>query len=91
MGKFKEQISQYAHTDYADILQQMGEKADEREASALPVGVVTNVIVAALEAERPRTRYPVPRKRLTGWWLPRLLPDRWFDRLVARTLGIGNR
>lgn len=91
VGKFKAQISQYAHTDYADILQQMGEQADEREASALPVEVVTNVIVEALEAKRPSTRYPVPRKRLTGWWLPRWLPDRWFDRIVARTLGIGKR
>lgn len=91
VGKFKEQIGQYLHTDYGEILRQMGEKADEREASALPVERVTNVIIEALQAKRPRTRYAVPRKPLTGWWLPRLLPDRWFDRLVARTLKMDER
>jgi hypothetical protein len=28
----------------------------------------------------------IPRRWLSGWLLPRWLPDRWFDRLVARQL-----
>lgn len=91
VGKFKSQINQYAQTDYADILQEMAAAADERERSALQVAAVVDVIVQALETERPHTRYPIPRKRLTGWWLPRWLPDRWFDWLVARQLGLNRK
>lgn len=86
VGKFSEQIAQYMGTRYGPILQKVAQEAAEREDKALPVTAVTEVIREALESKRPRTRYPIPRKWLTGWLLPRWLPDRWFDRLVARQL-----
>lgn len=91
VGKFSEQIEKYLGTDYGRILQKVAEQAASREDSAMPVSRVTNVIVEAIEAPRPKTRYPVPRKRLTGWLLPRFLPDRVVDWMTARTLGIGKR
>ncbi|RMG89775.1 MAG: SDR family oxidoreductase [Chloroflexi bacterium] len=87
VGKFGEQITAYANTDYAPVLFALEKSVGSREASALPVERVTKVIVTALESKRPKTRYAIPRKRLTGWWLPRWLPDRWLDRLVGRQLG----
>jgi NAD(P)-dependent dehydrogenase (short-subunit alcohol dehydrogenase family) len=86
VGKFAEQIAQYADTDYGPILQKVVQKAAEREDKALPITAVTHVIRTALESKRPRTRYPIPRRWLSGWLLPRWLPDRWFDWLVAREL-----
>lgn len=86
VGKFAEQVAQYAETDYGALLAPLAEEVAERERSALPVAAVVEVIREAVESKRPQTRYPVPRKRLTGWWLPRLLPDRWLDWLVARQL-----
>jgi NAD(P)-dependent dehydrogenase (short-subunit alcohol dehydrogenase family) len=86
VGKFAEQIAPYMGTDYGPILQKVAQEAAEREYKALPVAVVTLLIRTALESKRPRTRYPLPRKWLTGWLLPRWLPDRWFDRLVAGQL-----
>ncbi|MBX3059166.1 MAG: SDR family oxidoreductase [Anaerolineae bacterium] len=91
IGKFAGQVERYMQTDYGRILQPLAAQVEKREQSALPVERVTAVILQALESEHPKTRYPIPRKRLTGWLLPRLLPDRWFDRLVARQLKIGNR
>lgn len=84
--KFAEQIAQYRDTDYGPILQKVGEQVEEREQTALPVDAVTRVIRTAIESKRPKTRYPIPRKRFSGWLLPRWLPDRWFDALVARQL-----
>lgn len=84
--KFAEQIERYQGTDYAPILQRIARQVDKREKSALPVDRVTRIIREAIESPRPKTRYPVPRKRLTGWLVPRLLPDRWFDALIARQL-----
>jgi NAD(P)-dependent dehydrogenase (short-subunit alcohol dehydrogenase family) len=86
VSKFAEQIAPYAETDYGPILQKVIQKAAEREDKALPVTAVTGVIRTALESKRPRTRYPIPRRWLSGWLLPRWLPDRWFDWLVARQL-----
>ncbi|MCL4265227.1 MAG: SDR family oxidoreductase [Anaerolineae bacterium] len=91
IGKFAGQVARYMETDYGRVLQPLAAQVEKREQSALPVERVTAVIRQALENEHPKTRYPIPRKRLTGWLLPRLLPDRWFDRLVARQLKMGKR
>lgn len=84
--KFAGQTAQYAHTPYGSILAKIDAQVDKRRASAIPVEVVSRTIRVALEAKRPKTRYALPRKRLTGWLLPRWLPDRWFDWLVGRQL-----
>ncbi len=88
IGKFSEQANKFAGTDYAGVLQKIEATLEGRERSAMPVERVTAVIRTALESPNPKTRYPVPRRWLTGWLLPRWLPDRWFDKLVARQLGL---
>lgn len=86
VGKFAAQIARYLQTDYGPVLDKLAQQVDKREQSALPVERVTSVILEAIESARPRARYVIPRKLLTGWLLPRWLPDRWFDALVARQL-----
>lgn len=44
---------------------------------------VAQTVRRALEAPHPRTRYTLPGNWLTGWILPRILPPRWLDRLIA--------
>lgn len=87
VGKFVEQIGRFRHTDYGEVLGKIEAAAAERNEKALDVTAVTRIIHHALETPKPRTRYPIPRRYLTGWLLPRWLPDRWFDYLVARQLG----
>lgn len=49
------------------------------------------VVLTALTAARPRTRYaPVPQP-LLNWVLPNLLPQRVIDRLIARRFGLTRR
>lgn len=86
IGKFAAQVGRYLETDYGRLLQPLAATVAKRESSALPVERVTAVLLHALESSRPKTRYPIPRKKVTGWLLPRWLPDRWLDRLVARQL-----
>ena len=86
IAKFAEQVAQFADTDYGPMLAKIEENIAERERSALPLERVTAVIRTALESPKSKTRYPIPRKWLTGWLLPRWLPDRWLDKLVARQL-----
>ena len=57
-------------------------------AAALPATRVAAVVEHALVTPRPRARYAVVRNRLVDWWLPRRLPERLIDRIIARRLGL---
>lgn len=86
--KYKEQIAQYAATDYSEMVAGLEQQFAERERTGLPVEKVVKAICKAIETEEPKTRYAIPRKFLTGWLIPRWLPDRWLDRFVANRLGL---
>ena len=77
---------QFDDTDYGPILRRLLEELPKRTESALPATAVSRVIRRALTARRPRARYAIPDQRLLGWLLPRWLPDRWLDRLIAAGL-----
>jgi len=81
-------LSRYNQTDYVGILRRLHRDLEGQKEDALPVSAVTNVIRAALTKKRPKTRYVVPNSRLTRWWAPRLLPDRWLDFVVRKALQI---
>jgi NAD(P)-dependent dehydrogenase (short-subunit alcohol dehydrogenase family) len=55
---------------------------------AAPVDKVTAAIVAAVTAERPRTRYVVGADARGQLLLKAALPDRAYDALVARVTGV---
>ncbi len=52
----------------------------------LPAEAVARVIVKASESERPRPRYPVGIMARAYIALRRVLPDRWLDAQMRRTL-----
>jgi len=89
--KFADRIRRYKKTDYGPMFAGLEKQLAERETTGLPVEKVVDVIVEAVESEHPKTRYPIPRKWLTSWILPRFLPDRWLDRLVRGQLGLDNQ
>jgi short-subunit dehydrogenase len=86
--KFADRIRRYEETDYSPMFASLQAQLAERETTGLPVEKVVAVIVQAVDSEHPKTRYPVPRKWLTSWIIPRFLPDRWLDRLVRGQLGL---
>lgn len=88
ISKFGEQIGRYAQTGYAPYLPRVAQVIAKRERTAMPVDRVVKVVRTAVTDPTPRSRYPVPRQWLMGWWLPRLIPDRWLDRFAARELGL---
>ncbi len=77
--------TEYADSDFGPLLAGMNPEDNRR--GAFPVSAVAARIVEALEAKRPRARYAIPNQPIKFWLLPRLLPDRWLDRLVDKALG----
>jgi len=54
----------------------------------LPAGAVADAVLRALESSRPRTRYPLGKRVRLQSVLARVLPDRAFDALRLRVMGI---
>lgn len=81
-------LARYNDTRFGSVLGRVQQVMVEGGQSGMAVERVSALIVRALEHPRPKTRYVLLRRPLTGWLLPRFLPDRWVDRMVARRLGL---
>ncbi len=77
----------YAQTDYAPWLEQFDRSIRAQEQTAPPAHKVTAAVLHAIESPKPRTRYPLDRI----WMIGRVLPDRAFDRLIFKALGLPRR
>lgn len=79
-----EASDRYANTAYSEAWRQFNRSLLKQERTAKPPEVVTRAVVHAIEASRPRTRYRLDPL----WYIGRLLPDRGFDRLIFKALGL---
>lgn len=74
------QTNAYAGTPYASLWTRFGVFMQTNSASAKSPDRVTQAVLHAIESRQPKTRQP-----LDGlWYLGRILPDRWFDKLLLK-------
>ncbi|WP_033340271.1 SDR family NAD(P)-dependent oxidoreductase [Catenuloplanes japonicus] len=71
---------------YGGLLQAIINQATAFTASGLPAEAAGRIIADAATVRRPRTRYTVGRDAAVLTRLPRLLPDRILDRVLAADL-----
>jgi NAD(P)-dependent dehydrogenase (short-subunit alcohol dehydrogenase family) len=71
---------------YGDAVRGARAAANQRAQEAMPAQEVADVVEHALMADKPKTRYVVGRTGKVMVALERWLPDRVFDRLVARAM-----
>ncbi len=71
---------------YGTLIQAIIAQAAVFTARGLPAEMGAQVIVKAVTARNPRTRYPVGRDAALLTRLSRVLPDRVLDRIVAAGL-----
>ncbi len=79
-------LDKYKNTPYATILSSADKMILNAEKSALEVSVITDCILDILQADKPKTRYLIHRKKLLFRLLSRWLPDVWVDKLIQKTL-----
>lgn len=48
----------------------------------------SKIIFKAFKAKRPRVRYLIIAQKFMNWTLPRLLPTRFLDKLIAKLIGL---
>ena len=71
---------------YGDAVRGVRAAADQRAQDAIPAQAVADVVEQALTSDKPKTRYVVGRTGKVMVTLERWLPDRAFDRLIARAM-----
>lgn len=76
-----------AHYETYAVLQARLEKKGPTAPFTLPPEAVLKKVIHALEARRPRARYPVTVPAHVFSWLRRFLPVSWLDALLAKETG----
>lgn len=81
------ELPEYSNSDYAPVMKHLKKSLLSGSVhDALPVEKVSRIIHTALTDRKPKSHYVVLKKRIMGWLLPRLLPVRFLDRIIAQRL-----
>ncbi|MFA5941583.1 MAG: SDR family oxidoreductase [Sinimarinibacterium sp.] len=81
----------YQHLDIFPAMQKFLEFFVAEGRRGFPPERVAGVILEALTAGKPKARYPVVPGHVQNWTIPRLLPVRVVDKIVAARLGLTPR
>lgn len=73
---------------YGEQMEAVRGAARKSEAEGIAPERVAEVVSEALTSERPKTRYLVGRDAKLNARVRRIVPDRLFDRLISRELGL---
>jgi NAD(P)-dependent dehydrogenase (short-subunit alcohol dehydrogenase family) len=81
-------LSQYDLTEYRSNLQAFQKYITDIGKAGYAPAVVGKLIRKALESKHPKSRYAIVPDAISNWYLPRILPDRWLDKLIGKRLGL---
>lgn len=81
-------LSPYENTDYGDIIENFKDEMVKLGRKGLLPESVAQVVRKALESANPKTRYVISNNLISEWILPYYLPDKLFDKLVTKEVGL---
>jgi hypothetical protein len=85
----KADLSEFKATPYWEAIKHFGSYiVREARHSGLSPEQLGEAVHIALTAAKPKARYAVVPQRLKNWTLPRLLPTRMLDTVIARQMGL---
>jgi NAD(P)-dependent dehydrogenase (short-subunit alcohol dehydrogenase family) len=83
----KEDLSEFKPTEYWNAMQNFQKFIVAEGRKGFSPERLGAAVHLALSTPKPKARYAVIKQRLKNWTLPRLLPARMLDALVAKQLG----
>jgi NAD(P)-dependent dehydrogenase (short-subunit alcohol dehydrogenase family) len=82
---------QFGETPYREALTRFEQYAAKEGANGFPAAVIGNAVYQVLTAKNPKVSYALVPNALTNWIIPRLIPMRTLDKLVAQFMQIRRR
>ncbi len=79
--KSAERVTAYDKTIYEVMWKRFRNFLSQTETTAKSPDIVIDAVMHAIESNQPKTRYPLD----SIWLVGRVLPDRWFDKLLLKT------
>jgi NAD(P)-dependent dehydrogenase (short-subunit alcohol dehydrogenase family) len=86
--RLAEELLKDADPRYQEDIDAVRKATDRLGRKGIPPSKVVDAVVHALTAPRPKTRYPVARATAWTLWAFLRVPDRLWDRIVLRALGL---
>tara|TARA_B100001123_G_C15129847_1_gene954843 strand:+ start:74 stop:919 length:846 start_codon:yes stop_codon:yes gene_type:complete len=74
-------------TDYEPALKRFYKQVVEKGKHGLDADVVAKKIKMVIESSNPKTRYVISANKFRDYYLPGLLSDRFFDKIISKVLG----
>lgn len=84
-------VERYRNTEYFDYLVGMRDMMKSFGEAGLEPEDVGALALRILNAEKPKTRYPILKNQFAMWTLPILLPKRLVDRAILKRFGMTPR
>lgn len=78
------EAERYQNTGYAAAWKRFLDGINAELVNAKSPEIVATAVVHAVESSKPRTRYPLD----ASWYIGRFLPDRIFDKLILKKMGL---
>lgn len=84
-------LSIYEKTDYAKNITIFQKLVDKLVVKALQPDFVSRKVVKILRKKKPKARYALPDRPISGWIIPRLMPTRLLDKVMIKFVGLQKR
>ena len=80
--------SPYAGTEYGESLRKFADYITEEGRKGFSIDEIGSQIASIYMKKKPKTRYALVPGKFKNWTLPRILPDRWIDRMIGKGIGL---
>jgi hypothetical protein len=81
-----EDLSEFQHTEYWEAVQNFQKFIVTEGRKSFSPERLGEAVHVALSTARPKARYAIAKQRFKNWTLPRFLPARMLDPVVAKQL-----
>jgi len=78
----------YKDTEFAPAMRRVFDWMKDRGPKGLKPETIARKVKHAIVSSNPGNRYALVPQRLTNWTIPRLLPEKIVDKMVAKQLGL---
>lgn len=81
-------IKPYENGPFGQVLENFAKMYIRKGKNGLSPNYVGNQIRRIFELKHPKTRYSIMPNMFINWFLPKVLPERWIDKIIAKYIGM---